>query len=212
MSLKEKHIQLLETAERLFAEKGFEGTSVRDIADEAGVNIAMISYYFGSKEKLMQALFEKKIGDIEIRVVSLIKDDSLSPIQKVDMLVQEHVERVMKDKKFHRIMVCEQIINKNPAIIHLLKDIKLKNATIIGELIKDGQKKGAFKKKVDVVMLLSIMFGTVNQLMVNHDFYRSFNKLHELSEIDYEELLKVKAATYIKKIFRALLLQENLPG
>ena len=209
MSLKEKHIQLLETAERLFAEKGFEGTSVRDIADVAGVNIAMISYYFGSKEKLMQALFEKKIGDIELRVVNLIKDDSLTSLQKVEKLIDEHVQKVMGDKKFHRIMVCEQIINKNPAIINLLKDIKLRNAGIISELIKDGQKKGDFKKKVDVVMLLSIMIGTVTQLMINHDFYRDFNKLGDLSEPDYEKLLQNKATSYIKKIFKALLVNES---
>ena len=209
MSLKEKHIQLLETAEKLFAEKGFEGTSVRDIADVAGVNIAMISYYFGSKEKLMQALFEKKIGDIQVRVVNLIKDDSLTSIQKVEKLIDEHVQKVMGDKKFHRIMVCEQIINKNPAIINLLKDIKLKNAGIIGELIKDGQKKGEFKKKVDVVMLLSIMIGTVTQLMINHDFYRDFNKLEDLDELEYEKLLQNKASIYIKKIFKALLVNES---
>ncbi|HNP53387.1 MAG TPA: TetR family transcriptional regulator [Ferruginibacter sp.] len=50
MSDKRQHI--IENAEILFADKGFEGTSVRDIAKQAGVNLAMISYYFGSKEKL----------------------------------------------------------------------------------------------------------------------------------------------------------------
>ena len=44
----------MEAAEELFAEKGFSGTSVRDIADAADVNVAMISYYFGSKEKMLE--------------------------------------------------------------------------------------------------------------------------------------------------------------
>ncbi|WP_431212540.1 TetR family transcriptional regulator [Puia sp. P3] len=56
MSDKREHI--LTSAEKLFAEKGFDGTSVRDIAQLAGVNLAMISYYFGSKEKLLEALIE----------------------------------------------------------------------------------------------------------------------------------------------------------
>ncbi|MEO6348401.1 MAG: TetR family transcriptional regulator, partial [Aquaticitalea sp.] len=57
MSLNDKQIQILEVAEKLFAEHGFDGTSVRQIAHEADINIAMISYYFGSKEKLLEALF-----------------------------------------------------------------------------------------------------------------------------------------------------------
>jgi len=51
----EKQLGILLVAERLFADKGFHGTSVRDIAQEADVNIAMISYYFGSKDKLLEA-------------------------------------------------------------------------------------------------------------------------------------------------------------
>ena len=52
-SLSTKQTQLLDTAETLFSQKGFDGTSVRDIAEAAGINTAMISYYFGSKEALL---------------------------------------------------------------------------------------------------------------------------------------------------------------
>ena len=57
MELNDKQIQILETAEKLFAENGFDGTSVRQISKAADINIAMISYYFGSKEKLIGSTF-----------------------------------------------------------------------------------------------------------------------------------------------------------
>ena len=57
MEYSEKQIQIMEAAEKLFAAKGFNGTSVRDISEAAGVNLAMVSYYFGSKEKLFEAMF-----------------------------------------------------------------------------------------------------------------------------------------------------------
>lgn len=49
-----KEENILFAAEKLFAEKGFEGTSTREISKAANVNISMISYYFGSKEKLYE--------------------------------------------------------------------------------------------------------------------------------------------------------------
>src|SRR6266702_2341673 len=116
-SYSDKQLQILETAERLFAARGFDGTSVRDIADEAGVNAAMISYYFRSKEKLMEALFEQRMGHIKMRVETLLKDNSLTPFQKMEILAEEHIERVMHRQQFHKIMFCEPILNKNPFII-----------------------------------------------------------------------------------------------
>ena len=58
----DKREHILTVAEELFGEKGFDGTSVRDIAQRAGVNLAMISYYFGSKEKLLESLIEFRMN------------------------------------------------------------------------------------------------------------------------------------------------------
>ena len=77
MTDKREHI--LVVAEGLFGEKGFDGTSVRDIAQVAGVNLAMISYYFGSKEKLLESLIEYRAGYAYGILEELNKDQSLSP-------------------------------------------------------------------------------------------------------------------------------------
>ena len=107
MEYNDKQIQIIEAAEKLFADKGFKGTSVRDIADEADINVAMISYYFGSKEQLMEAIFAVRIGSIQIRIENLIKDESLSPFEKINMLVDDHIERVAKKECFIKIMLIE---------------------------------------------------------------------------------------------------------
>lgn len=57
----DKQTHILDVAEELIAKKGFEGTSVRDISSKAGINVAMISYYFGSKEKMMTALYQYRV-------------------------------------------------------------------------------------------------------------------------------------------------------
>ncbi|MBC7689142.1 MAG: TetR/AcrR family transcriptional regulator [Aquabacterium sp.] len=208
MEFNDKQLQIIETAERLFADKGFNGTSVREIADEAGVNLAMISYYFGSKEKLMEALFEHRVGNIKIRVESLIRDESLSPIEKVNMLIDEHIDRVMQKQCFHKVMVGVQVTNKNPAILKAANRVKIRNAEVIAELIKDGQKKGVFKKKVDLILMLNTMVGTVSQTIMSQEYYREFNKLTEIPAAEFEVSLKRKLSIHIKTLFKAILTNE----
>ena len=204
----EKQINIIETAERLFAARGFDGTSVRDIAEEAGINIAMISYYFGSKEKLMEAIFEVKIGKVQLRVEELLKDKTMSPIQKINILIEEHIERVMKSQQFYRIMICEQVSNSNTAITDKIKQLKLKNAALISELIKEGQKQGVFKRKVDVVLMLNTMIGTTWQAIVSKEYYREFINAEALTDEEYELQLKKRLNVHIKTLFKAILTNE----
>jgi AcrR family transcriptional regulator len=208
MEFNEKQLQIIETAERLFADKGFDGTSVRDIADEAGINVAMISYYFGSKEKLMEAIFEVRIGHVKMRVESLIKDDTLEPLQKVNMLVDEHIERVTDKECFFKIIVTEQLLKKNSSLLDAVRQLKIRNAEVVSELLKDGQKKGVFKKKIDVVLMLNTMVGTVWQTMMSREYYREFNKLEALSDEEFNTLIKRKLSIHIKKLFKDILTNE----
>lgn len=56
--------RILDVAERIFADKGFAETSLRSITAEAGVNLAAVNYHFGSKEALLNAVFERRINPI----------------------------------------------------------------------------------------------------------------------------------------------------
>jgi len=209
MNFNDKQLQIIETAETLFADKGFGGTSVRDIAEVAGINVAMISYYFGSKEKLMEALFELKTGKLQIRVESLLKDETLTPFQKVNVLIDEHIERMSQSQCFYKIMLSEQVINTNVAIIKKLSELKVKNAELINEIVKEGQEKGVFKKKVDVVLMLNTMIGTGWQTFVSKDYYRNFNEEDKaLTDEQYLEQLKTKLSIHIKTLFKAILSYE----
>src|SRR5690606_26526660 len=81
--MNEKQLEILNAAEKLFEEKGFDGTSVRDIAKAADVNLAMISYYFGSKEKLLDTLFEVRLYNFKINQ-EVIFDEKLSPFESLE--------------------------------------------------------------------------------------------------------------------------------
>ena len=60
----ETKIRILDAAEKLFAEKGLDATSHRDLTRAAGVNLAAVNYHFGSKQAVLAAIFERRIGPI----------------------------------------------------------------------------------------------------------------------------------------------------
>src|ERR1051325_8289765 len=64
--------KILDTSERLFAQKGFAATSMRQIISEAGVNLAAVHYHFGSKEELLDELVERKAGPVNAERLALL--------------------------------------------------------------------------------------------------------------------------------------------
>jgi AcrR family transcriptional regulator len=208
MEYSEKQISIIEAAEKLFAEKGFEGTSVRDIAESANVNLAMISYYFGSKEKLMEAMFTYRSNFYKLQLESMINNKELEPMQKVEQLIDQYIGKLMDQQCFHRVMVREQMVNNNGTIATQIQHLKRKNQVLIATLINEGQKKGVFKKNVDISMLMMTLVGTISQLLTTQHFYREINDLQSLTEPEFQKLIRKKLSSYLKKIFKAILTYE----
>src|SRR5450755_3232992 len=98
----DKREHILAIAEKLFGDHGFDGTSVRDIAQHANVNLAMISYYFGSKEKLLEALLEQRASYTILE--ELNKNEVLTPWDKIDRVIDFYVDKIMTNLCIHNIM------------------------------------------------------------------------------------------------------------
>ncbi|MCX6620707.1 MAG: TetR/AcrR family transcriptional regulator [Acidobacteria bacterium] len=66
--------RILDVAQKLFAEHGFDATSLRAITHEAGVNLASINYHFQSKEALIEALFARHVGPLNAERIRLLDE------------------------------------------------------------------------------------------------------------------------------------------
>jgi AcrR family transcriptional regulator len=66
--------KLIDAAERLFSESGFDGVSIREIADAAGVNVALIAYYFGGKAALFTEAFRRSAVPINEDRLAMLRD------------------------------------------------------------------------------------------------------------------------------------------
>ena len=82
--------RILDAAERLFAEKGFAQTSLRDITAEAGVNLAAVNYHFQSKNHLIAAVFDRRIGPLNEQRLAMLdrleKEAAGEPVAIEDIL------------------------------------------------------------------------------------------------------------------------------
>lgn len=208
MEYNEKQTQILDVAEKLFATRGFDGSSVRDIAKEADVNVAMISYYFGSKEKLLESIYKRRAEYIKLQIESLVSNDTLTPLEKVYKLIDAFVEKVVHQQNFHKLMLCLQITEQDGLISKLAYENKKRNHEMIQKLIAEGQKKGDFKKNIDIPMMMVTMVGTANQLVASQKFYRELYNMQDMPDEDFLLHLKKKLSHHIKSLFKAILTYE----
>jgi len=204
----EKQIQIMEAAEELFAERGFDGTSVRDVAKQAGVNLAMISYYFGSKEKLMEALFRYRGHYIKLQLENMLQNNEMSSLQKIYSLIDSYIERIMKQQCFHKIMAREQMVHLKGPTPKLIHELKRTNQELVQQLIAEGQRKGEFKRNIDVPLMLATLIGTVSHLVTTKHYYQKLNNLESLSPEEFQRHLKKKLSTHLKSLFKAALTYE----
>ncbi len=209
MVLTEKHNHIIEKAEELFATKGYSGTSIRDIAKAANVNLAMVSYYFGSKEKLMETLFKERILLMQLKIETLLKNETISPFQKVEIMIDEYISKVLDKQSFYKIMLCEMAQRKNKVVVKFIREIKLNYANMMRGLVEEGQRKKIFKKHIDIMLLMNTMTGTVTQMIMNKEVYREFNSIKKLAEAEYDLWLKKLLGDHLKKIFKTLLAYES---
>jgi AcrR family transcriptional regulator len=85
-------ISLLNAAEALFADKEFDAVTTREIANRAKVNLALVHYYFGAKEKLFRAVLERRIEELSQRRLQLLKDRRhSSPAIPIEQIVEAFV-------------------------------------------------------------------------------------------------------------------------
>ncbi len=209
MELSDKQIQIVESTEKLFAEKGYEGTSVRDISHAAGVNVAMISYYFGSKEKLFEAIFAHRISKSKLQLESLLQDQSTTSLGKIYTLIETYVQKIMDSPYFHRISLQASQAREMKDIAAMVQANKMANIELVKRIVHEGQRNKEFVKGIDVPMMISTLLGTVTQMINNLPFYRMLYKLDTLTDQELQTYLKKKITTHLKQLFKRTLTYEG---
>jgi AcrR family transcriptional regulator len=101
-AIKPEHItrtRILDAAEELFMQHGFEGTSMRQLTARAAVNLAAVNYHFGSKDALVEAVFRRRLDPMNAeRIAALDRLEDLSPESIIRAFVRPSL-RLVEDAK-----------------------------------------------------------------------------------------------------------------
>lgn len=196
-----KEENILFAAEKLFAEKGFAGTSIREISKEANVNISMISYYFGSKEKLFEKLFEYRMNESLSFAKEILANEEMDEWEKLMIVITRYINRVKRLKTFYFILQQEQLTNKNENIVKILNDSKEGFLTIYSQLITSGLEKKVFKNNIRIEFLHSTISGTIFSALNSFPIYKKFFS----GDKNYEKQYFDELIIHIQNILKHLL-------
>jgi AcrR family transcriptional regulator len=124
----DRRLAILTSAERLFAEHGFDAVSIRNIATDAGVPAGLVGYYFGRKSELLDALFERRRGYIDerIRGIEAAAADAGGAQATIARLVRAWAEppialRAAPDGADFSRLVARLAIERGPEARHILE-------------------------------------------------------------------------------------------
>lgn len=144
-------IRILLAAKKLFAQYGFEKTTVRQICEEAGANVALVSYHFGGKENMFGALFEKFLPNDQIAKL----DPNQDPIKGVELIIREVTNFRNRDQQL--ISIIQQEIIMNTERIQKIREHVMPMWILLRHWLEQGREQGLFHFRSLDTTLMSIV-------------------------------------------------------
>ncbi len=146
---------ILEAAKIVFLEKGFDGSRMQEIADKAGINKALLHYYFRSKEKMFDAIFQEAFQQFIPHVAEIMSSDK-SLLKKIELFVETYIT-MLSEHPHLPIFILHEINRRPEQLVNTIKNFGIQPELLI-ESIQKEIKKGAIRK-IDPRQLIVNMIG-----------------------------------------------------
>ncbi len=147
--------KILEAAKNIFLEKGLDGARMQDIADKAGINKAMLHYYFRSKDKLFEQIFTEVAGHFLPKIMAIFESEK-TVFEKIETFCSEYISQVIQTPYVPIFILNE--INRHPE--EFLKKVFGDRMPPIEKMVKQlekEKKEGIIKKVEPLNLLLNVM-------------------------------------------------------
>ncbi|MDP4268595.1 MAG: helix-turn-helix domain-containing protein [Bacteroidota bacterium] len=149
--------KILEAARQVFYRKGMDGARMQEIADEAGINKALLHYYFRSKEKLFEAVFQEVIKGF-FRSIEKTLYAELPLTEKAEFIVERYITMIESNPFVPQFIISE--INRNPQMLrNVMMSEKLNPQSLVDVFGKpiDENQQSKYDPRQMVISLLGIV-------------------------------------------------------
>ena len=146
---------ILSAAKRIFQRKGMTGSRMQEIADEAGINKALLHYYFRSKQLLFEAVFKKAFSMLAPQLNEVINADS-SICEKIKNFTNNYISFVIKHPYIPNFIIQE--LNRNPEFVQkLLSEKHFPNINKFRKQVNDRVAEGVIRPIKAEQLFINIM-------------------------------------------------------
>lgn len=181
---------IIDAARELFYEKGFTGVTVRDIAGKAGVNLALLHYYFRTKDKIFEIVL-KDAFTLLFRKLNKALSSDVNLFKKIELIVESYITTATKHPRLASFVMHEMSVNKEMVwqIIHAQdgkKDVNDNYSRFFQE-IRDAGQAGLIRIVDPKILFIDIMSLCLFPFMANV-FVTGF--LYSEKKADFNAMIK----------------------
>ncbi len=203
-SLKRRNT-ILNEAEKLFIEEGFEKATVKEIAERAGVAKGTFYYYFDTKEDIINALLDKRYSNTEEKAQHILENDKYTPLEKLEKVILRLIftrQGNFKVYEFFKIDENAKFMKKRN------KEFWNKFIPVFTKIVKEGIEKGEFHTDYPEEVT-EILFMGIDGFLHRHYAKFTTKEMYEDKFCAVEELLTKALQLEGKKVDLSLMKPGN---
>lgn len=175
--------RILEAARRVFLEKGYDGTTSRDLAEASGQNVAMTNYYFRSKAQLFQRIFADLHGKF-LEKMDQLAGRAIPLREKVLLMIEAEYELASENPGLPMFVMYE--LQHNPDLFSNVMPIAPPLASLLYEQVREAVARGEMRPVEPVQIIMLVMANVHHPYIAKGLTTKTFN----LSDADFTSLLE----------------------
>jgi len=189
MTPEERQVQIVEAAAKLFAEKGFDGTSIDDIAEACGVAAGLIYHYFDSKADILKALIERKA--FLPRMAEILRTPPKATVEETLTELAYAIWGMLEERR-EMVLMMHGEMQRNPEVVKVIGEVIKTGINLLSEYLNAKKVAGELREDLDTEIFVRTFWGSI---------FESFFAHHKLSPF----VRRISPKRLVRGIVRLLL-------